>query len=161
MPIKNKLLFVGGLCSAVASALHIAIIIGGADWYRFFGAGEEMAQLAEKNAIYPTVVTSIIALVLAIWALYGFSGAGIIKKLPLLKAGLYAISAVYLLRGLAGLPLVFFVDHEYLNELANRKTFMLVSSLICIVFGLCYLIGAKQIWVKTTKKSQLNTSINE
>jgi hypothetical protein len=33
----------GGILSAIAALLHAAVIAGGPDWYRFFGAGEEMA----------------------------------------------------------------------------------------------------------------------
>jgi len=40
-----------GTLSFIASALHIAIIIGGPSWYRFFGAGESMASMAERVLI--------------------------------------------------------------------------------------------------------------
>ncbi|UZR95263.1 hypothetical protein [Chondrinema litorale] len=151
MKIRDSFLFLGGVCSALVSIMHIAIIIGGADWYRFFGAGEEMAQLSEQNAWYPVIVTSFITIVFAIWAMYGFSGAGLIKPLPLLKVGLLTISAIYLLRGLAGIPLVLFADHVYFQELADKMVFMIVSSLICIVFGSLYLIGTIQLWPKLKK----------
>ena len=39
-PSANYWLITGGILSAVAAVLHIAVIIGGANWYRFFGAGE-------------------------------------------------------------------------------------------------------------------------
>ena len=39
-PSANYWLITGGILSAVAAVLHIAVIIGGADWYCFFGAGE-------------------------------------------------------------------------------------------------------------------------
>ena len=67
--MKNNYLAVAGIGTAIASVLHLAIITGGADWYRFFGAGEGMAQLAEKGSNYPIISTSIIAAILAIWAL--------------------------------------------------------------------------------------------
>ena len=37
---RNPALVTGGLLSVAASLLHIGCIIGGPDWYRFFGAGE-------------------------------------------------------------------------------------------------------------------------
>ncbi len=44
--MKNKIDFlkVAGILSFVTSVLHIAIIIGGPEWYRFFGAGEGAAM---------------------------------------------------------------------------------------------------------------------
>jgi hypothetical protein len=126
--------------------LHVAIIIGGADWYRFFGAGEGMAQLAESGSISPAIITMAIAVVLAIWAMYAFSGAGIIRRLPLLKPALVVIAATYTIRGIMGVPLVIFSDHPYLNELEGQLTFMIVSSIISLSFGLFHLIGLVQIW---------------
>ena len=79
MKQANKLLLFGGLLSAIAALLHIAIIIGGPQWYRFFGAGEELALMAEKGSWYPAVLTFGIAVVLLLWALYAFSGAGLIR----------------------------------------------------------------------------------
>ena len=98
----NKLLVFGGSLSMLAAVLHIAVIIGGPDWYRFFGAGEELAVMAERGSWYPALLTSGIVVVLFIWALYAFSGAGLLKRrLPLLRAGLVVIAAIYLIRGLA------------------------------------------------------------
>jgi len=45
----SRWLVVGGWLSVAASLLHIGCIIGGPDWYRFFGAGEEMAQAAARG----------------------------------------------------------------------------------------------------------------
>ena len=47
----NPFLIAGGVLSALASLLHIAVIAGGPAWYRFFGAGEGMARMAERDAV--------------------------------------------------------------------------------------------------------------
>jgi hypothetical protein len=75
MPTHERWLLAGGLITGVASLLHVAIIIGGADWYRFFGAGERMARLAAHGSPYPSLITAGIALILSIWTLYALSGA--------------------------------------------------------------------------------------
>lgn len=138
---NNQYLTFAGIGSAIASILHIAIIIGGPDWYRFFGAGEGMAQLAENGSFHPIISTSIIAFILAIWSLYAFSGAGIIQKLPLLKPVLIFISMIFIVRGIFGIPLVIILDHPYLNELESKMTFMIFSSIISLTLGLFYLKG--------------------
>lgn len=138
-------LVAGGSLTAVAALLHVGIILGGPDWYRFFGAGERMAWLAARGSIYPTIVTSCIAALLGVWALYAFSGAGVIRRLPLLRLALTLIAAVYLARGILGVPIVLFVDDVYTNQLKAKMTFMVVSSAICVVLGLCYAVGAARL----------------
>ena len=139
-------LLYGGLLTGVASLLHLAIIAGGPDWYRFFGAGERMARLAARGSPYPTVITVGIAAVLAVWMLYALSGAGVIRRLPFLRLGLVLIAAIYLGRGALGIPIVLFAEDPYANQLKARMTFMIVSSAICIGLGLCYAVGAAHVW---------------
>ena len=138
-PARNPALVIGGLLSVAASLLHIGCIIGGPDWYRFFGAGEQMATMAEQGSMTPTLLTLGIAVILAIWAAYAFSGAGLLPRLPLLRTGLVTISAIYLLRGLALIPALI------INR-GNVMPFVLWSSLIVLVYGLAYAIGTWQAW---------------
>ena len=136
----------GALLTGAASLLHILIIFGGPDWYRFFGAGERMARLSARGSAYPTLITVGIASVLGLWALYGLSGAGLIRRLPLLRLALVLIAGVYFARGTLGIPLVLFADNPYADELKGRMTFMAVSSVVCIFLGLCYAFGAARVW---------------
>lgn len=138
-PATNFWLITGGVLSAIAALMHIAIIIGGPDWYRFFGAGEAMAQAAEQGRLMPTLVTLGIAAMLTIWAAYAFSGAGLIVRLPLLRAALMIISAVFLLRALAVVPLL-------LTSTEQSSAFWLWSSAIVLIYGLAYAIGTWQAW---------------
>ena len=140
----------GGALTGAASLLHIAIIIGGPRWYRFFGAGERMARLAASGSLYPAVVTSTLAVILAVWALYALSGAGFVRPLPFLRLALAVIAAVYLIRGILGIPLILVMDDPYSHQLKAKMTFMIVSSAFCIMLGICYAIGTKAI----TKRSQ-------
>lgn len=136
---NNKLLVIGGLCSFMAALAHLGCIVFGGDWYRFFGAGEQMARMAEQGLWYPTIVTSVLVVVLLIWSLYAFSGARLILRLPFLRLGLCVIAAIYLLRGVA-----FFWLMPMFPE--NSMTFWLVSSGICLGIGLLYAIGTYQVW---------------
>ena len=152
--IMNFWLLLAGLLTAAAALAHVAIIIGGPDWYRFFGAGEQMAQMAEQGSIYPAAITAGIAGVLGIWSLYAFSGAGVIRRLPLLKTALTLITAVFLLRGLLGLPAVLFFDSPYFQELGQSLVFMLVSSVICLVYGICYAVGTWQLFLPIRQQAE-------
>ncbi len=132
-------LIAAALLSAVASVMHLAVIAGGPDWYRFFGAGEEMARMAERGSPAPALVTLGIAAVLAAWSAYALSAAGKIRRLPLIRTALVAISGIYLLRGLVLLPALAFNPGKV-------DVFMLWSSLIVLVYGLTYAIGTFRAW---------------
>ena len=136
---SNPILVIGGLLSAAASVLHLAVIAGGPAWYRFFGAGEGMARMAEQGDWRAAAITVGIASVLALWAAYAFSGAGLIGRLPLLRTGLVVISAIYLVRGLLLIPALL------INQ-GGVQPFILWSSLIVLVYGLAYAIGTWIAW---------------
>jgi hypothetical protein len=135
----NVPLAVGALLSAIAALLHLGIIAGGPAWYRFFGAGERFARAAAQRRWYPTLVTLGIAAVLAAWSAYALAGAGLIGTLPLLKAALAGITAVYLVRGIVYAPLV-------LAKGGRITPFVVWSSLICFAYGLVHLLGLVQRW---------------
>ena len=136
---KNRYLIAAALCCIIAALAHLGCIVFGGDWYRFFGAGEQMALLAEQGDPHPTIVTSVIVTVLLIWALFGLSGAGVIRRLPLLRTALCVISAIFLLRGLAFVAIMPMFP-------GNSLTFWLTSSAICLVMGLIYGIGTARAW---------------
>ncbi len=151
--IPNTWLLVAGFLTVAAALAHVAIIIGGPDWYRFFGADEQMAQMAEQGSAYPAIVTAGIAAVLGIWSLYAVSGAGAIPRLPLLKTALILIAAVFLLRGLLGLPVVLFFDSPYFQELGQSLTFMVISSAICLAYGICSAVGTWQLFLQLRQQA--------
>ncbi|MEW8690778.1 MAG: hypothetical protein AB2535_06800 [Candidatus Thiodiazotropha endolucinida] len=136
----NRPLLWGGTLSLLAAFLHIAIIIGGPAWYRFFGAGERFARLAERGSPLPDIITAIIALILLLWSLYAFAGAGLVRRLPWLRSILMLITAVYLIRGMALLPLALIMPQAV-------DSFLILSSLVCITIGILHFSGTRQmIW---------------
>ena len=98
-----------------------------------------MARLAEQGSMQPTMITGAIVLVLTTWSLYAFSAAGIIARLPLLRIALVLITAIYLVRGIAG----FFLIN---SPMGRTPEFWLWSSAICLSVGVFHLIGLKQQW---------------
>ncbi len=153
-PYKNIALTIGGILSLLASLIHFAAIIGGPDWYRFFGAGEEMAQMAERGEMYPIVVTCFIGTVLAAWAAYAFAGAGLIRRLPFMRFCLTAISLVYLGRAFFGIGFVIFMENPYLLGVQQDVKFLFISSLIVLVYGFLYALGTAQVWPAFTPKKE-------
>jgi cytochrome bd-type quinol oxidase subunit 2 len=128
----------------LAALAHLGCIVFGADWYRMFGAGEAMAQMAEQGLWYPTLVTLTIAAVLCIWGTFALAGAGVIKKLPFTRSILVVITSVFLLRAFSFPALMpSFPD--------NSLTFWLISSGICLLIGSLFAAGTKQEWSRLTQ----------
>jgi len=137
-PYNIPLIF-GSALSAIAAILHVGIIIKGASWYRFFGAGEKMALAVEHGQWYPTFVTAAIAAVLGLWSAYALSGAGVIRPVPLVRPVLCAIALIYSLRGLVLVP-VLILPHT------ASTSFGIWSSVICLMFAATHLLGLFQVW---------------
>ncbi|AIC22213.1 hypothetical protein C4K05_5281 [Pseudomonas chlororaphis subsp. aureofaciens] len=134
----NMALVIGAGLSLLAALMHVGVIMVGPSWYRLFGAGERFVRAAQAGRWFPAVVTAGIALVLAAWAAYALSAAGVIAPLPLLRPALIAITLAYLLRGLLG-PVA-------LAGTGRSRRFIFVSSTICLVYGLVHLFGLVQVW---------------
>jgi hypothetical protein len=138
----RTLLAVGGSLSAALTVQHCAVIAIGASGYRFFGAPDEFARQAESGSLAPAILTAFFAVIFAVWAGYGFAGARMIPRPPLLRLGLVLIAGVYLLRGCSAIP-------EALLLLQKPDAFplrFLLFSLVSLLIGICYAAGARQAW---------------
>ena len=132
-------LVAGGILSVIASLIHLACIALGASWFRFFGAPEPLVAAYERGDMQLVWMTVAIALVLAIWAAYAFSGAGLLRRLPLLRTGLVVICAIYLARGAILFPAL-------INAPYPGSTFDIWSSGIVLLYGAAYAIGTWLAW---------------
>ena len=139
MTAKNPWLVAGGLLSAAASLLHVGCIVQGPGWYRFFGAPEPLIRAVENGD--PTLhwMTAGIAAILAIWSAYAFAGAGLIRRLPLMRTALVAITAIYLARGLLIVPVAVQLSFE---EAPGDYW----SSAIVLIYGLVHAAGTWKAW---------------
>lgn len=136
---RNWPLLVGALLSGLVALLHVGCIVFGAPWYRFFGAGEEMALLAEAGDARPMIVTAVIVGVFVVWSAYALAGAGVLRRLPFTRLVLVLITSVYLLRGVAFIVIVpFFPD--------NDLGFWIWSSVICLSIGLVHSVGMRRLF---------------
>lgn len=132
MNLGSALLMAGGVLSAAAALLHLVVIAYGAPAYRYFGAGERLATLAENRSPVPALLTLGIAVTLAGFAAYAFAGAEMLT-LPWTRTVVFAIGALYSARGLALFPVL------VVRRRASR--FDVVSSLVVLVMGLAYVAG--------------------
>ena len=125
--------------------LHVVCIVFGAPWYRFFGAGKRMVKLSVAGSPIPAFVTAGVAVVLALWALYALSAAGVIGALPFIRLALCCITAIFLLRGVAGF------GFAVLAPSGRSVAFWCWSSVVCLSVGVQYLVGTCQVWPQLSR----------
>ena len=141
-----KPLLLGGIGCVLAALLHVAIIFGGPEWYRFFGAGEQAARQAAAGEISIGLLSAGIAGVLLLWGVYAIVVARGGRRLPLAKTVLGIVAAIFLLRGLLGLPAALWAHGPEAEALRLRMGFVVSTSAISLALGLCYLHGLLQLW---------------
>jgi hypothetical protein len=136
-------LIAAGSASAAIGVLHLVCIVVGGPAYRYFGAGERLALRAEAGSLQPAAMTLVFAVAFFVLAAYGFSGAGVMRKLPLLRTALVATAVVYLLRGL-------FVVTEVLALAGGRAVppHFVVFSLVSLGVGIGYALGTIGAWAR-------------
>ncbi len=92
---KTLLTLVAALNFGIA-LLHLVIIVVGVPGYLYFGAAE-LAITASQGSPMPALVTFGLTLIFAGFGLYALSGAGVIRRLPLLTVGLIFIFTLWLM----------------------------------------------------------------
>lgn len=129
MTLGDFLLVACGTLNVLIALLHVVVIWYGAPAYRYFGAGEKMATLAEQGSPVPAAVTWAITFAFLGFAAVVFAQVGWID-LPHAHYGVLAIASIYTLRGVMVLPLLLMP--------APVSRFDLISSLISLAVGLLH-----------------------
>lgn len=144
-PFASRVLFWCGIVAVVGAALHIAILVGGADWYAFFGAPRRLVEMARVGNPRAAISCLVIAAILLTLACYAFSGAGVLRRLPFLRSALTLIAAALLLRGVLFVPLIVWRPGVLAGvcDCQRVDTFIIVTSLICLGTGIGFAIGAR------------------
>lgn len=129
-----------GMVNALAALAHVGCIVYGARWYRFFGAGERMAQLADAGHKLPARITAAVAAVLLVWSWYALAAAFGATVPPGQRWVLAGVALIYTARGLLGMALA-------IGRPGSRgAAFWYWSSLICLGAGALHALGLRQAW---------------
>jgi hypothetical protein len=134
MTLANYCLVLGGVASLLIALLHVVLALR-PQTYSYFGAAE-LAELAGQGSPFVLLVSLGLALMFAAWGAYAFSGAGVLRRLPLLQVVLIAAGVIYVLRSLM-LPSE--LIQVFKSDLGFR---FLIFSGGSLVIGVLYLLGA-------------------
>lgn len=139
-------LVLAGLLSFGVAVFQAAISCVPA-WGAYFGARGELLSSPALLLAAALLVSSI----LAIFGLYGLSGAGVIRRLPLLRLGLLGIGLGYTLYGISLVPqllvLTGFVSAPQPVLMRNVIVFS-----VLLVAGLLYLTGVAGGWKRLSAR---------
>ena len=129
---RNYSLVAGGTFSLLFAAFQVSGIWWSPSAIRYMGGP---ADLSRQKPIMYALLCLALGAITAVFGVYALSGAGRIRRLPLLRTALTAITAVYLLRGMLFIPEVpVIMKHP---ELVRFLAFSLIS--LCV--GALYLKG--------------------
>ena len=144
----RRSLVAGGSVSLALAAVHVVVIAIGAPAYRYFGRAD-LADASLKGSLDPLYATMVVAFTLTLFGLYAFSGAGLVRRLPLLRTGLVTISSIYLLRGLI---LVLDAARWFAGERFPLR--QPVFSAAALAIGVCHAIGTWTVFRDDASSSQ-------
>jgi putative oxidoreductase len=140
MKRHSSLLILAALLSFCA-AIFQAVIGFVPAWSAAFGAGDALVS----NPPVLLTLALLVALLLAIFGLYGLSGAGVIRRLPLLRPGLFVIGLLYCMVGI-NFPFQLLVMLGMLPSAGPIPIYIVLVSLGALLAGLAYLIGLAASW---------------
>lgn len=141
-----SLLILAGILSFCAAILQ-AVIAFVPEWSAAYGASDALVS----NPPRLLVLGLLVSLLLVIFGLYGLSGAGIIRRLPLLRLGLLAIGLLYCMVGINFIFQVL-VMLGILPSAGPIPIYQLLVSFGALVAGLAYLIGLVVSWKRLSIK---------
>ena len=142
----SYLLIFAGVLSFCA-AIFQAVIAFVPEWSAAFGAGDALVS----NSPLLLTLGLLVALLLVIFGFYGLSGAGVIRRLPLLRPGLLVIGLLY---SMVGINFIFqlLAMLGILPSAGPIPIYLLLVTLGALVAALAYLIGLAVNWKRLSTR---------
>jgi hypothetical protein len=133
----------------IAGVLSLAV----AAFQIFLGFSPEASAYLGGPTDQPLLLVAslVVGSIFAVWGLYGLSGAGVIRRLPLLRLGLIVIGGIYTLRGIS-LILMLLVMAGIIAGPQPIPPQAFISSLVSFVIGIAYLVGTVAAWPVLSRK---------
>lgn len=135
----NLALSLAAVLTFIASLLHFACLMFGANMFRILGAGDVVVKMAERGRPYPYVMAIVVGVALLLFAGLSYSLAGGFRAFPFAQYLLASFAIVLSLRGLL-FPFLkpFFVG--------NSDLFWWLSSAFCICLAALIIKGLLDVW---------------
>ena len=135
-------LVTASLIATLTALAHLSCLYFGPKCYQVQMAPQVIVQSAIEGTWLAPIGTIIISIIFFLCAAYALSGAGMIKKIPLLSLGIYSISIVCFLRVL--IVLLFFIRYP-----ETTTTSAIVAEIVWFAVGLLFFLGYRNAPNKT------------
>jgi hypothetical protein len=136
--VKSKigviLLVLAAFIAMGTAVAHLSCIFLGPECYAAQMAPPQIIESAKNGTYFAPIGTVFASALFVVLGLYALSGAGIIRKLPLLKYAVYAVATLCIIRGI--LPLQLWLRHP---DTVNDIVFY--TGIVWLVTGLLFLFG--------------------
>ena len=143
----SRFLFISGIITTSAAIWHLLCIWGGISWFIFARAPNVVIQSVQQGTLLAPISTIIVASLMFICALYAFSCAKIIRKLPLLKSAAMTIALLCLMRVVLVLPML------WKNNFTDL--WQVVATSVWLFVGISFVLYLINLYIKKYKqKSQ-------
>lgn len=127
-------LTLGALISAGTAIAHLSCIVLGPSCYKAQLAPPEIIQSAIEGTWLAPVGTTLVSMLFLLCSLFALSGAGLIRKLPLLNIALLSIAVLCLFRAIATIPASYLFPDQV-------NTFSIAAGFVWFISGSLYLYG--------------------
>ena len=131
-PAAARALRIGGRANLVIAAGHVIGLLWAWSMFRAVGIEHEMRELAGQAVALPYIATLFAAMAFATFGVYGIAGAGDLRRVPLLRAGVVVIAAIFIIRALFGGA----------AAVADGDGAQIAFAAISLFVGVCYAYGA-------------------
>jgi hypothetical protein len=131
----KRLLICASAGHFAVAILHFVMPFIGPLAYGYFGA-PELTAMALKGSVVPPIATFGLALAFTALGFLGFSAAGIIHYLKIVRPLMWGIGIVYVLRGLLAFVQAYMMIRGYPLSLRD-----ILFSVIALIIGLIQLSG--------------------
>lgn len=138
-PLSTIALLLAAAICALAAVAHFACIVIGPRAYRVMGAGTQVTQALARGAYGPHMAAAAVGVALLGLSAYALAATGALPAPPLMREVLTA-AAVALLARACLFPWL-------MSRFAgNSMRFWFISSLVFLVLGGLFLVGAWPLW---------------
>lgn len=125
--------------SFFGALIHWVAPFVGVDWYRFLTSPQWVVESAKAHTWQAPVGAAVVGTLMFMCGLYACSGAGLIKRIPLLRTALCFIALLCIVRG----ALIFL----FLVKIPERLTaFDITASFVWLIAGICFALGTVLRW---------------
>ena len=134
--IQSKLLVSAGVIASASALWHLLCILGGPSWFEFARAPQQIIDSAQQGTLLAPIGTITVSSLMFACTVFAFSGAGLIRKVPLLKPALITISFICTSRALIAIPIMITPDGYDIWEI--------VASSVWLYVGVCFIVGTTE-----------------